>query len=81
MIKIIFIFIILTIIILLVVGFGDMTYNSRRSILSAIPVAGRIAYHLFNLDTYASNTKEIVKLNRKTKWSRWSPYDSTQEGN
>ncbi len=63
-----FIFIILTIIILLVVGFGDVTYNSRRSVLAAIPVTEKIAYHLFNVDAYASNTKEIVKLSRKSKW-------------
>ncbi len=60
------------------VGNGDVTYNSRRSILGAIPVAGRIAYHLFTIDTGASNAGGIVKLNRKT---RWSPYFSTQDGN
>ncbi len=65
-------------IILLGVGFGDVTYNSRRGILGAIPVAGRIAYHLFNVDANASNADGIVKLSRKTKWSS---YYSTQKGN
>ncbi len=78
MIKIIFIFIILTIIIPLVVGFGDVSYNSRRCILAAIPVTEKTAYHLLNVDAYASNTEEIAKLSRKT---RWSPYHSTKEGN
>ncbi len=76
--KLFFKFIILTIIILLVVGFGDVTYNSRRSILGAIPVAGRIAYHLFNVDAKASNAGDIVKLKRKSKWH--SQY-STRQGN
>ncbi len=71
-------FIILTVTILLGVGRGDVAYNSRRGILAAIPVPDKIAYHLFNVDAYASNTKEIVKLNRKSKWH--SQY-STREGN
>ncbi len=60
------------------VGPGDVTYNPRRSILGAIPVAGRIAYHLFTIDASASNAGSVVKLNRKT---RWSQHYSTQEGN
>ncbi len=71
-------FIIFTIIIPIVVGHGDVTYNSRRSILGAIPVTGRIAYHLFAIDTSASNAGGIVKLNRKSKWH--SQY-STKKGN
>ncbi len=63
---------------LLVTGWGDVTYNSRRSILAAIPVTEKISYHLFNVDAYASNTKEIVKLNRKT---RWSPHYDNPQGN
>ncbi len=76
--KLFFIFIILTIIIPLVVGFGDVIYNPRRSILGAIPVTKRIAYHLFNVNAYVSNTKEIVKLCRKKKW--YSQY-GTHAGN
>ena len=47
---------------------GDIPYNSRRGILGAIPIYGRISYHLFNVDSNASKTKDIVKLIRKTKW-------------
>ncbi len=54
-----------------------MTYNSRRSILAAIPVAGKIGYHLFNVDANAPNADNIVKLKRK---SRWHWQYSTQEG-
>jgi hypothetical protein len=52
-----------------VVGIGDVAYNSRRGILAAIPVSERIAYQLFTIDSSASNTKETVKLTKKTKWS------------
>jgi hypothetical protein len=51
-----------------VVGWGDVSYNSRRGILAAIPAAGRIGYHLFNVDAKASNDDDIVKLSRKSKW-------------
>ncbi len=69
MIKIIFhIYYFFTIVIPLAVGFGDVTYNSRRSILGAIPVTGRIAYHLLTVDISASNADNIVKLSRKSKW-------------
>ncbi len=57
---------------------GDVSYNSRRSILGAIPVAERIAYHLFAIDTSGSNAGDIVKLSRKSKWH--SQY-STQTSN
>ncbi len=76
MIKIIFL--ILTVIIPLVVGHGDVAYNSRRSILGAISVEQKVAYHLFNVDAKASNGDSIVKLNRKSKWH--SQY-STQKSN
>ncbi len=57
-----------------VTGWGDLTYNSRRSILGAIPVAGRITYHLFTINNSALNAGGIVKLNRKSKWhSQYSP--------
>ncbi len=59
-------------------GEGDVAYNSRRSILGVIPVTKRIAYHLFKIDANTSNTKETVKLNRKSKWH--SQY-SAQKGN
>ena len=52
----------------LVTGYGDITYNSRRSILGAVPLAQKISYHLFNVGSNASKTKDIVKLIRKSKW-------------
>ncbi len=60
------------------VGWGDITYNSRRSILGAIPVGEKIAYHLFAINTSASNAGGIVKLNRN---SKWHPQYSTQTSN
>ncbi len=52
----------------IVIGDGDVIYNSRRNIFGAIPVGQKIAYHLFNVDANASNSENIVKLNRKSKW-------------
>ena len=49
-------------------GFGDITYNSRRSIFGAVPLDKKISYHLFTVDSNASKTKDIVKLTRKSKW-------------
>ena len=49
-------------------GYGDITYNSRRGIPGAIPLHKKISYHLFNVDSNASKTKDIVKLSRKSKW-------------
>mgnify|MGYP000947881788 CR=1 FL=1 len=49
-------------------GCGDITYNSRRSILGAVPIISKISYHLFNVDSNAFKTKDIVKLIRKSKW-------------
>ena len=48
----------------LVTGHGEVTYNPRRSFLGAIPIEGKISYHLFSLDLNAS----AVKLCRKSKW-------------
>ena len=52
----------------LATGDGDITYNSRRGILGAIPLEKEISYHLFNVDSKVSKTKNIVKLTRKSKW-------------
>ena len=49
-------------------GFGDLTYNSKRNLLGAISVSGKIAYHLFFVDTNCLNIKKSVKLIRKSKW-------------
>ena len=59
-------------------GDGDITYNSRRGMLGAIPAYGKISYHLFNIDSNASKTsKDIVKLIRKSKWhSKYSNHQS-----
>ena len=46
-----------------------MTYNSRRSILGAIPLNRTIAYHLFKINTGSLKTQEIVRLLQKSKWS------------
>ena len=44
-------------------GYGDITYNSRRGILGAVPLDTTISYHLFNVDSNASKTNnDIVKL-------------------
>ena len=52
----------------LATGYGDIAYNSRRGILGAIPLHETISYHLFNVDSSASKTKDIVKLMRMSKW-------------
>ena len=49
-------------------GVGDITYNSRRGILGAIPLEKNFSYHLFNVGSHASKTKDIVQLIRKSKW-------------
>ena len=51
---------------LLATGYGDVAYNPRRNILGAIPVGGKIAYHLYNFDN--SKVGNSVKLTRKSKW-------------
>ena len=48
-------------------GFGDLTYNIKRNLLGAISLSGKIAYHLFTVDTNCRNIKESVKLIRKSK--------------
>ena len=47
--------------------FGDVTYNSRRNLLGAIPVKDRIAYHLFSIDVGGSKKNDVVTLVRKSK--------------
>ena len=63
-------------------GYGDITYNSRRSILGAVPVDQKISYHLFDVDSNATKTKDIVKLTRKSKWhSQHSKHQSRSSSN
>lgn len=50
-------------------GNGDVTYNPRRSMLGAISVGGKIAYHLFKIDSNPSKVDNTAaKLCRKSKW-------------
>ena len=49
-------------------GNGDVTYNSRRSILATISLEGAIAYNFFKIDSHAPKSSDIVKFCRKTKW-------------
>ena len=58
----------------LVTGVRNMTVNPRRSILGVIPVAGKISYHLFSIDTTA---EKVAKLSRKSKWP--SQYNSNPQ--
>ena len=60
--------------IILVTGYGDVTYNPRRGFLGTIPVTGKIAYHLYNFTTEKAGN--IVKLIRKSKWH--SQYNSKE---
>ena len=52
----------------LVTGDGDLTYNVRRSMLGAIPLAGKTTYHLFKIETGSLRSENIVTLYRKSKW-------------
>ena len=62
----------------LVTGNGDVTYNSRRGILGAICVEGKIANHLFHINGNPSKIDHAVaKLCRK---SSWDPHYSTLKG-
>ena len=47
-------------------GYGDVAYNPRRSVLSAIPVGREITYHFYNFTT--SKADNVVKLIRKSRW-------------
>ena len=51
-------------------GDGDVSYNSRRGILSAIPVRGSIACHIFNIGySGQKNNNYEIKLLKKAKWN------------
>lgn len=54
---------------IVVTGYGDATYNSRRGLLGGLGVGGQIAYHLFNIDSHSSKLGASgVRLLRKAKW-------------
>ena len=55
-------------------GWGDLTYNTKRNLLGAISLGGKIAYHIFAVDANYLNIKESVKLIRKSRWH--SQYDN-----
>ena len=50
----------------IVTGYGDVSFNPRRSFLGAMCVGRKIAYHLFSFGTSKSDAN--VKLVRKSKW-------------
>ena len=56
-----------------------MTYNSRRGFLGAISVRGKIAYHLYQIDT--SKVDDAVKLIRKSIWLSQHTISSTSKSN
>ena len=58
----------------IVVGHGDFTYNTKRNLLGAISLSGKIAYHIFTVDANCPKIKESVRLTRKSKWH--SQYDN-----
>ena len=49
-------------------GNGDLSYNSRRGLLAALPDTGKIAYRLFSIDAHTTSPHEIFKLSRRSKW-------------
>lgn len=54
---------------LIVTGVGDVTYNSRRGLLGAISLNGKIAYHLYNIEFISAQKSGYSgKLLRKSKW-------------
>ena len=51
------------------IGDGDVSYNPRRSLPSALSVSEKIAYHLFNIGySCQKNSSNSVKLLKKSKW-------------
>lgn len=56
--------------ILLVTGYGDVAYNLRRSILGALCVGKKTAYHLFMINDNFSAIDDAVaaKFCLKSKW-------------
>lgn len=45
-----------------------MSYNSRRNVLGAITLGGKIAYHLWNLGYSVQKNNYSVTLLKKPKW-------------
>ena len=54
----------------LVTGNGDVTFNSRRRLLGAIPLGELAAYHLWNIDYSRQKSDNNVRLLKKSRWLR-----------
>lgn len=52
----------------LVTGYGDFTWNSRRSLFGAISLHNKISYHLFTLENIPGKANYEAKLLRKARW-------------
>lgn len=55
-----------------------MTYNPLKNLLGAIPVGGKIAYHLYNIEYDGNKSNYRAKLLRK---SKWHPQYNKAQGN
>ena len=53
---------------ILVTGQGDLAFNAKGHIIGAMPLQGKIAYHLFKVDRDNSKNSYSVNLVRKSKW-------------
>lgn len=65
----------------LVVGYGDLAYNSRRNLLASLPLQGKIAYHLHEIGYSGKNFSNSVNLLRKSKWHFQHDVDNVGGGN
>ena len=52
----------------LATSYGDLTYNTRRNVLGAIPLTGKIAYHLWIIEYSGQRSNYDIKLLRKSRW-------------
>ena len=48
-------------------GYGDVTYNVKRSFRGVVSKSLEAVYDIFYIDNYSSNTNDIVKLIRRSK--------------
>ena len=56
------------------VGYGDISYNTKRNLAALIPVSGEISFHLVEIAESLNDTP--VSLLRKAKWNPQRPSDS-----
>ena len=52
----------------LVIDLGGVAYNSRRNLLAAVSLQGKIAYHLWKIGYSGQKNKSDVTLLKKEKW-------------